>query len=201
MPAELPPTSAWSDDTVVTDYRTWNVAALLTGACGLLSPVAIFAPALLFLPFLTFGIALIAWRMHVAQPDRWLGADRVVRRRVGRGDARLRGPREWSWRRWVFDGARQTSEQWLTFTRDGHPMSAFDLTRPPLRRFFSAAALEKYLESDEKGKEALDKYVVLPDRGTLEPRACVALLDVRASGLGLGKSRLSNHSLCLCRHI
>ncbi len=141
------------------NYRTWSVPALLTGGIGAVSWIAIFSGTLLFVPLLALLLGLVTWRQLAARPRYWLGARAawfgVAVAVLSMG---LFAGREWSQRAWLLEGARQTSEQWLRYQKEGQPFLAYELFRRPQQRLFSSEALGDLLSENEDERNKHDKY-------------------------------------------
>ena len=150
----LPPPSDLDEDI----YRTWSVPALLTGAVGAVSWLALFSGTLIFVPILALILGIMTWRQLAARPDHWLGA-RVAWFGVAVAilSLGLFAGREWSQRAWHFEGARQTAEQWLRYQKEGQPLLAYDLLRKPQRLLLNDALRELLTENKEE-REKHEKY-------------------------------------------
>jgi hypothetical protein len=144
------------------NYRTWSVPALLTAGIGAVSWIALFSGTLIFVPLLALILGLVTWRQLAARPDHWLGGRAawcgVAVAVVSLG---LFAGREWSQRAWLFEGARQTTEQWLRYQKDGQPFLAYDLFRRPQQRLFEATALAELIAENKDEREKHEKYARL----------------------------------------
>ena len=146
-------------DLDVETYRTWSVPALLTAGVGAVSWVALFSGTLIFVPLLALILGLFTWRQLAARPDHWLGARlawfgvAVAILSLG-----LFAGREWSQRSWLFEGARQTSEQWLRYQKEGQPLLAYDLLRRPQQRLLYKDALQSLVTGSKEEREKHEKY-------------------------------------------
>lgn len=144
------------------NYRTWSVPALLTAGIGAVSWIALFSGTLIFVPVLTLILGLVTWRQLAARPEHWLGARAAwFGVAVAILSLGLFAGREWSQRAWLFEGARQTAEQWLRYQKDGQPLLAYDLFRRPPQRLFDADALAELLAENQDEREKHDKYARL----------------------------------------
>ena len=144
------------------NYRTWSVPALLTAGIGAVSWIALFSGTLIFVPILALILGLVTWRQLTARPEHWLGGRAawfgVAVAVVSLG---LFAGREWSQRAWLFEGARQTAEQWLRYQKDGQPLLAYDLFRRPQQRLFLADILTELLAENKEEREKHEKYARL----------------------------------------
>ncbi len=154
----LPPATELDEE----NYRTWSVPALLTAGTGSLSWIALFSGTLIFVPILALILGLVTWRQFAARPEHWLGGRAawfgVVLAALSLG---LFAGREWSQRAWLFEGARQTAEQWLRYQKEGQPLQAYELLRRPPQRLFSSEALQELLAENKDEREKHDKYTRL----------------------------------------
>ena len=168
------------------NYRTWSVPALLTSGIGAISWIVLFSGTLIFVPLLALILGLVTWRQLVARPGHWLGARAawfgVVVAMLSLG---LFAGREWSQRAWLFEGARQTAEQWLRYQKDGQPLVAYDLFRRPQQRLFSNEALGEFLAENKTEREKHDKYT---------QQRIVDLLERVGQTLEWKLSKISPHS-------
>lgn len=151
----LPPASDLDEEI----YRTWSVPALLTAGVGAVSWISLFSGTLIFLPLLALLLGLVTWRQLAARPDHWLGA-RVAWFGVAVAmlSLGLFAGREWSQRAWLFEGARQTAEQWLIYQKEGQPLLAYDLLRKPQQRLLLNEALTALLAENKDEREKHEKY-------------------------------------------
>ncbi len=144
------------------NYRTWSVPALLTAGIGAVSWIALFSGALIFVPVLTLLLGLFTWRQLAARPEHWLGGRAAW---FGAGVAMLSlglfAGREWSQRAWLFEGARQTAEQWLRYQKEDQPLLAYELLRQPQQRLFAAEALAELHAENKSEREKHEKYTRL----------------------------------------
>lgn len=144
------------------NYRTWNVPALFTAGIGAVSWVALFSGTLIFVPILALILGLVTWRQFAARPEHWLGGRAAwFGVAVAMLSLGLFAGREWSQRAWLFEGARQTAEQWLGYQKEGQPLLAYELLRRPAQRLFSAEALTELLAENKDDREKHEKYTRL----------------------------------------
>lgn len=143
-------------------YRTWSVPALLTAGSGAVSWIALFSGTLIFVPILALLLGLVTWRQFAARPAHWLGGRGAwIGVAVAVLSLGLFAGREWSQRAWLFEGARQTAEQWLRYQKESQPLLAYELFRPSKQRLFAADALTELLAENKNEREKHDKYARL----------------------------------------
>lgn len=156
-PTDIKLSSSESDE--LTQYRSLNVWAVLSLVVGLLSPVALWHPALWWVPVLAMALASLGRWQIARSPEVWLGRWPAALALVLGGFFLVCAPVRYLSLHWLIE--KQSEQFVLAFTdavREGRLQAAHQATLEPKYRQPVGTDLADYYQRSPEEQADLDAY-------------------------------------------